>query len=291
MITKMNKFLFMPTFRCQLECHYCQYKVSTKENPEIGYPQIKAFEHRPNVGPELSADEWLSHLERFRPYFLEISGGEPTMYKDLPELISKIPDDCIWAMTSNTLRPDIIETLDFSKCVSWTSSYHHRLDEKFIQGLVAVVKKSSRRVIPAVTFVVTPQNWEAAIKKLFEFMGHGVRVNVHPLFANEFSWKEHPEMKGALDVIRLMKQVNFVEQDWKSDLRYTPCRAGHNYFYLMPDGQVLRCYSHGFKGHTIGHVSTFEPYKGLEACDVDCLFPCDREIAKSPDLIRDEVKA
>ena len=282
MVIKQNKILINPTYRCQLDCPYCDYKVSTKESAELGYPQIKAFEKMPRIKKELTATQWHTHLNKFRPYLLEVSGGEPTQYFDIIELLDRVPADSRWAMTSNTLRHDVIEKIDFSKCISWTSSYHHRFDELFFQGLETVKSKWGR--YPAVTLVLTKENLDKAMPKVFDFVKRGIPTNVHPYFGVGFDYHTAPELKGFIDTIKPF--VHFVDCDWVNNTRFPVCRAGHNYFYAMPDGTLLRCYSHGFEGLVMGHISEVVPNEGLSECNVDCRFPCDREIAQSPTVLR-----
>jgi len=67
------------TYRCNLNCHYCNLKLETGK-----FPQAK----------ESTAEQWLDIIDRFPVKIKEISieGGEPTLYPGLAGLVNILID-------------------------------------------------------------------------------------------------------------------------------------------------------------------------------------------------------
>ena len=88
---------------CNLFCPYCQ-------NSEL------AFNYTPDQIPVISEDEVLDHLEKRRNMLegLVISGGEPTLQKDLPSFIQKVRSlDLLIKLDTNGTNPSLLgELLD-----------------------------------------------------------------------------------------------------------------------------------------------------------------------------------
>ncbi|MBW2081683.1 MAG: radical SAM protein [Deltaproteobacteria bacterium] len=263
----------MPTWRCNLRCSYCDYRTVKKEG---GY-ELKAFDQVWHFGEEISWPAWLVYLNRFRPYHLELTGGEPTMYKHLPDLLAHVPCDSSWAITSNTLND--VRLFEPGNCKFWTASYHYHSREKFL----ANIDWLKRRGFPLrVTLVMTPENAEHMFGVMRDFRKQEVMVNVHPVLKQGFSWKEHEELIAKMRTLHDGVWVNFVEdvpKEWKPR-RYSNCNAGGKYFALMPDGTVLRCYSALLWHGSLGHVSDFEPSSLFRPCGKQCVFHCDNRAKK-----------
>lgn len=272
---QMRKIIFVPTWRCQKACGYCDY-LTTKEG--AGY-LLAAFGVKWRIIRELTWSEWAEHLERFSPFILDITGGEPTMYEGLPLLLRNLPKESCWAMTSNTILKKKIEEIDFSNCVGWTASYHFDHEKLFLECLSLIRDKG---INPTVTVVFTPENANEALLKLSGFVKKGFKVNVHPLLKQGFSWANHRDTFKKMQEARKFRGVNFINEisnSWDPE-RHPLCRAGGEYFMLMPDGQVLRCYSSILEGKSLSNVKDYEPTQGKNPCDIDCMFPCDRQVAR-----------
>lgn len=271
----MTKIIFIPTWHCNLACSYCDY--TTKSNNTDGYI-LEGFHKVRTIGRELSPEEWLKYLDKFRPYLLEMTGGEPTKYLQLPELLKSLPEDCKWATTSNTLLTEQIEKLPSYNCLSWTASYHYHSDDKFIANLMFLRK---RGILARVTLVLTPQNADTCFSKIEQFVNLGFGVNIHPVLKQGFSWAKDMDIWNKAQSM-ISKAVCFVSDipfEWKPE-RYFSCKAGDGYFCVLPDGQVLRCYSEIFTDNNRGHISDYKMPSGLRECNIDCMFPCDRQVEK-----------
>ena len=141
-----------------------------------------------------------------------------------------------------------------------------------------------RGITPRVTIVVTPENYENAFNKI-KYFARDYGVNIHPVLKQDFSWEESGLMhiwREAEAIAAGTPNVTFIKtisNAWIAE-RYDRCQAGIDYFCLMPDGNVLRCYSHLLSGKSEGDIRDYTPPKAAQECHVDCMFPCDREIAR-----------
>lgn len=277
----MKKIIFIPTWRCQLNCSYCDYGYIDLAKTN-GYT-LQAFDKQVEIGRELYWVEWLEYLDRFEGsgYLLEMTGGEPTCYKDLPKLLRHIGHNSKWAITSNTLNSDIIKEMPLHNCLAWTASYHFHSDKEFERNLFNIKR---RGIMPRVTIVFTPWNYEEAFKKIKHF-AQNFGVNIHPMLKQGFSWEKSGYMRVWREAEQLARDIdsvqfiNSISDEWKPE-RYDVCSAGRDYFCVMPDGQVRRCYSHLLAEKVEGHIKDFKPATEARPCGVDCMFPCDRDEAR-----------
>jgi len=279
----MNKIIFIPTWRCNLKCEYCDYFVNSESAK--GYT-LSAFKKDIKIGPELTWIEWVEHLSKYQPLLLEMTGGEPTVYKDLPKLLKHIGVESRWAITSNTLLTEQIEQMPAENCLAWTASYHYHSDDKFMRNLKILKDKG---INVRVTIVITPENYQKGFVKTVEYMNEGFGINIHPLLKQGFDWNSKKEDKaiwqGMVELEQashgIVTMIKEISDHWKAE-HYPVCQAGTGkYFMAMPDGQVFRCYSQILTGKKEGMIETFVPNVSNEACNMDCMFPCDREIART----------
>src|ERR1700685_59313 len=78
---------------------------------------------------ELTAEEWVQGAYRVintvkDTLLFDMTGGEPTLYKDLPEVLKRLNYLCSWAVTSNSLLTRQIEKLfadDIPLPLTWTA--------------------------------------------------------------------------------------------------------------------------------------------------------------------------
>jgi len=277
----MKKIIFIPTWRCNLQCGYCDYSVDEHKDSYM----LHAFGMLIPIEKELTWQEWSQALKKFDPFILEMTGGEPTLYKGLPELLGSLPIDSKWAITSNTLLTDNINKLPTYNCQDWTASYHFHSDDIFLKNIDTI---KNHGVPLRITIVLTPDNIDTVKQKVKEFTFEGHGVNIHPILKQGFSWADHNEIwQEASSMAEKNAYINFIDDissEWKPE-KHDICQAGmEDYFVLMPDGTVLRCYSEILQYSATTSIKDFVPAEQPEKCYIDCMFPCDKQIARETNV-------
>jgi len=223
------------------------------------------------LGRELRWFEWLVYFSRLRPYKLELTGGEPTLWGDLPEFVAHIPEGCYWAVTSNTLA-GVTGQVPLRRCTDWTASFHGKQLEKFTENLFRTARAG---LPPSVSLVATPDNLDEVERLLAHFEGK-FRVNLLRELNPGVDWDgENREDWIRLRDMAQAHKANLVVEEippsydfptWKT------CDAGHKYICAAPDGTVYRCYSDMMlrPEEPMGHISDFEPLPPGSPCGKPC---------------------
>ncbi|VVB74483.1 7-carboxy-7-deazaguanine synthase [Candidatus Tiddalikarchaeum anstoanum] len=95
------------TAGCNFYCHYCH-------NPELVTPEP----------PFLSEDQVLKKIDNKRDWIdgIVISGGEPTMHKDLPKFIEKVKEKGLMIkLDTNGSNPDMLKELLDKKLIDYVA--------------------------------------------------------------------------------------------------------------------------------------------------------------------------
>ena len=91
---RMLSIQWFVSWKCNYTCHYCWQEV-TKEL------------YRRGKWKQRDPKDWAKIFNKFHPLSLYFTGGEPTLYRELPELISLLKEDILLSITTN-----FSETLD-----------------------------------------------------------------------------------------------------------------------------------------------------------------------------------
>jgi organic radical activating enzyme len=258
----MKTILFMPTMLCNLKCPICHFKVSRTPSSYNFFGW--GFDHI--IEKEIEWQEWLKHFNRFRPYCLEITGGEPTMYKGFRELISHLPEEATWNMTSNIVNGSM-EGVTLSKCKNWTASYHFENKSLFIKNLNYL----KPRVKVCVTIVAEFNDFKKTIDAAIEFSRHVKQVNILRQLGKGIDWR-NSEQEKVLDVMRT-KGFNIVDVDMPSSYNFESgysCLAGVDYLCAMPDGKVYDCYSKAMQNKDGVFMSEYNTRHSIYDCHNVC---------------------
>jgi len=277
-----NYFQFCPTFRCNLNCSYCPRDVKLApdgKSYKVTFEDRKSF----TIEEELPWAYLLHLLNRFRPYHMEITGGEPMLWSGFSPFLAHLPRDCSWAITTNTLVTDVVKTIDANTPpMVWSSSYHYHSDDIFAENVNYLRTKG----IPVkINMVLTPTNGEKIIEKLKFFQQLKLPAAIIPMIREGFTWKEHTAIYNRFKNIgRELKSpyVAFVPTPI-NNCGAPPtkaCCGGRNYFHLFPDGRLFRCLSDCWKDgvEPCGHLETFQPPKEEQPCEAGCTLACDVEV-------------
>jgi MoaA/NifB/PqqE/SkfB family radical SAM enzyme len=264
-----NTFLMMPTMRCNFSgapgCVYCHFKVQAIKDDVYSWKGYGKIHH---IEREVRWFDWLRYLDRFRPYHLEFSGGEPLMYKDFKQLVAHIPDGSTWAITSNT----ILDTAGISpvNCVAWTASYHGMRKNIFLDGLDNLRRHGFH---PSVSIVAEFKKIDQAVIDAMFFHGKGYQVNLLRELNPGVNW-EHTKEWHALEAMQKLG-FNVVEADIPPKYEFESgfeCTAGQNYFCAMPDGSIYPCYSRAMDTvMPLGFIEDFQPLSKAQECRSKCM--------------------
>lgn len=261
--------VFWPTFRCNYECSYCT--VRTKFAFTGIFPKQS----------EKRVDEWLLALEKLPPAMIYISGGEPFLYEELPELVNRLPKKHqLLGIVSNISLPARVYR-KIERPFHLNASFHREFVDE--ESFIARVKELQEFLHVHVNIVATPANLPmiSSIDKLMQT--HRISLHVDPYVDREFSYSASEQ-----DLLR-----KYTKADRKSlvdfnDFTPKQCSAGRNYINLLPDGQVFTCaagftytysplYTELVRDAPLEHFrmgNIFDADFQLNASDLECALPC-----------------
>ena len=218
------KIIIHLTWDCQLHCPYCWCRALGWHGPSVVvYWKVWA--------------KWL--LQAPRPMIVDFSGGEPTLYPDLPKLVGVLSQAGIgWAITTNLIAMQVMEeSLEHPGCVAVNVSVHPD-SPRDIQRRAAYLQMK------------------------------GVQVQV-----NRVVHESVPKVDWAGNSLM---QIPF--QDFSNgramDGKHRLCSAGVNHLVCAPFGEVYRCAVHMQSGMPpVADVRTSfaeAVADGAEPCSVGC---------------------
>lgn len=274
-----------------MKCTYCDYKCKSVREDLYA---LDAFDQRYEIYGEIEWEQWIKELEKFAPYHLDITGGEPTLYKDLEHLLAHLEFRSKWSITSNTLNTEMIDKIATFNCHAWTASFHFKEDVKFISNLQLLFKKG---IHVRVTMVLTPDNEKLIQHYAWELSKYCYGINIHPMLKKDFDWNDHLGTYNRIKAMHDGRNLYFVDtisKDFAPE-KYDLCNAGSKkYCVLFPDGQMFKCYSQILSGKSIGNIKDRDVREdGLFNCDLNgCMFPCDKNYTikeKKNDVVKESV--
>lgn len=249
------------TMRCQLHCSYCHFEF---------HPWgFNGYGRKVEVGAEKSWIWWLEQLNRFRPYFLEFTGGEPLLHPGFKNLVAHIPADSKWAITSNTLLN--VDNIELTDCFAWTASYHYHDMDKFLGNCQ---KLRVGGLAPRISLVCRPDNFGQMTEAVNIFIRKQFGVNLLRELRQGLDWAEYPLVWQKIKDFGGKIGVKIIEEEIPSSYKfpvYENCTAGvGGYFATFPDGKVFRCYSEAMlRGADRGTLDKFE-WMADTACGQPC---------------------
>jgi len=254
---------FIVTRRCNLRCGYCNFQ---------------------NKGKELPPSDWVKIAERLSKRFavFSISGGEPTLYDGLPELIQGLSKIGIVGLCTNgkSLSSGLFEAissldyLNFSIDHLGDSEVSEKTGFENIDLMVEYSKRNSFKLIG--TAVITNRNLNSipvVISKLADYgIGTELQLVQNPGTSDSFDTPEKLlQLAKLLDKLILMKKAGFsiLEADdyilgmvnfVKGDIA-VHCLAGKAYLAVDTDGRLMPCQACNAVGQPI--LESFDLEKEL----------------------------
>jgi MoaA/NifB/PqqE/SkfB family radical SAM enzyme len=237
------------TRRCNLRCGYC-YEAD-RVSPPVSLDQLR---------------ERITHIQRLGALFVTLTGGEPLLHPDLPEIVSLVRQcDMIPVMNTNgyLLTAKRIEALGraglFALQISVDNVKPNDVTQKSLKPLLPklrlLAKHATFRVRVNAVLGSGPPREAVEVAKTAMSLGFDAKCsfvrNAHggliPLDA---------EARAAYDEIRRLgrRAPAYLSEDFQLSLAAEgkvdfKCRAGARYFTVCEEGLVHLCESsHGYPG-------------------------------------------
>jgi MoaA/NifB/PqqE/SkfB family radical SAM enzyme len=279
--------LLYPTSRCNYKCSYCP--VVTK----FDYSTVWGYDS------ELSGSQWVSALAKLPPAAIYVAGGEPFLYRDLPEIVNELPKQhsLLGIVTNLSVGAHVYRRI--KRRIHLNASFHREFVSQ--EDFVDKIRQLKDAFHICVNVVATPENLPALELIQNSFKSSEIELHVDPYVMPGFSYT--PEQRKMLNGhIHADRDAN-VERRFE-DFSPKRCSAGRNYINVAADGSVYTCagmvtYAHSplyaditagrdFSGFKLGNLLSpdFRLNQSDVVCAMPCVHACDRDAAiiKSLDI-------
>jgi len=156
-----------PTTRCNLKCNYCVSSIFLGEAP--------IFKN------ELTAKQWLEILLNYKPKikFVVISGGEPSIYKDIVPLVDGLTKNKIAVRILTNLTSRRLLGVDNNPYVRFYTTLHYGFVDldKFLENLRLYKNKF---LVSVNEFEGKPKMIKGSRMKILETLDNPDRVSKTP---------------------------------------------------------------------------------------------------------------
>jgi sulfatase maturation enzyme AslB (radical SAM superfamily) len=230
------------TWKCNMKCGYCW-----QESAKSVYRTIKSK-------LDIPVSTWVEKINQINPYKLYFTGGEPSLFKQLPEIICKLNKNIRFDMTSNFGKTFILDEwkdIDFSRWDYMSFSFHptqwSRPDEFFekLEKFFQITNVVKSRI--GIEMVLHDDNLKLVDpQRIIDF---STKHNLIKPNLDEFVDSKIPQQQVNSE--QFISTVN--SNTSKSyDLKYTTtdtgrqpvyCAAGMRRINIDSDGNVFTCMS------------------------------------------------
>ena len=268
------KLVWFPTWKCnnynpESRCPYCPYGWDEETDSLKYLGKVSCREG--SIKPETVKAFFENNMETIGGT-VEITGGEPLMYKDL----STVLDSNIgWAITSNTtIVPAIVKLIDsgaLKRCFSWTASYHP-FSEREKEFSAAIFLLADHNINTHVTVVVSEETLPI-LREITSFLG------TLPISGISWHLDAHKDISNGLREAaeKIIGRVNWIAGEPKVNMN---CLKNSNLLALSPGGELFNCVSHCYSDKdpiTVidGSYNLSELKPIIENCPDECFACCD----------------
>lgn len=270
------------TKKCNARCDFCHYWMTKREDV---------------------LDDYAPVIRRFRPMVVNISGGEPTLRKDLPELTRKMKDAqsflYIQMITNGSLMtPELGQKLFEAgmNAVNFSVDFPDERHDKG-RGLKHSLQKikDACEYLPEIGFdrvgfntFINAENMDSAVD--IARLAHELKVSISfstysPMKTDDDRFMVEPtlvpRLHNVIEQLVAMKRKtghirNSDEYLWRIPEYFAKggldgCEAGKKWIHVTPDGHIQPC----SELEIIAHYSNYST-KDLEKADIcdKCWFAC-----------------
>ncbi|MDD5021645.1 MAG: 4Fe-4S cluster-binding domain-containing protein [Endomicrobiaceae bacterium] len=242
-----NKFeiTWLPLWKCNFQCPYCLRRTNT--NALEFQPLNTIIKVWDNLFHKLQDTE--TEIE------LNISGGEPTLYPNIFEILKCFTKDVLKIHVYTNFSFNAYDFLNLklsSEKIFFHATFHpaYMSLDNFINNLILL--KEYVKDIP-VTFVADENN----LKKQKEFIKkiNDCGIKVKPLFLKNLGQDTYPEKEyGKFETlnsekeIKLIKEIRSEQNQISSDCESVQCSpfgkkclAGYRSIQIFPNGNIRKC--------------------------------------------------
>ena len=232
MMMKMDipkvRFTWNIAYDCSYRCSYCFFDGKWEE-----YKKRNIY-----FSPDKWLEYWKNIYDKYGPFYINITGGEPFIYPGFIELVKKLLDISYHINISSNGSGNLVkfvEEIDNAK-VSLSLSFHPEFEnlEGFIQKLILIRK---RGFDGCVNFVAYPP----FLKDIPYYKDRVSYINeylkVIPFFGS-YDGRQYPEAYTQEE----RKSIG-IDDNWFKKVRKNGslCLAGSKTALIFPDGKASRC--------------------------------------------------
>ncbi|MBI4125661.1 MAG: radical SAM protein [Deltaproteobacteria bacterium] len=258
-------------------------------------------------------------IQRFRPVLCSVSGGEPMLRKNYPDLLKKMRPWCHYMMIITNgalLNEDSAEKLRWAGVDQITISLDYlskKHDEvRKIDGLfehISTVAPKLRSQGYKICFnsIIMESNLDEILPLARKALGWDCFISFSSfctLKANEESeWVREERMKQLAEIVGELKEMKREYRHIKNSNYYldhivpyfkeggvADCKAGHNFIQITPDGYVQRC----SEMPRMAHYTKYWPTQVGETLCTKCWYGCRGETESNliaPGRLKDLLRA
>ena len=230
------------TWKCNMSCTYCWQESASDVYRTIGGKTTK------------TPVEWANAINKLNPVQLYLTGGEPTLYSELPTLLNLLNSNIKIDMTSNfgkTFDLEKWKTVDFTNWKTIFFSFHPTQwtnpDDFFIK-LEKFIKICDPFKV-GIEMVLHPDNVKLVDpQKIIEFTKkHGLQPahldNFVDSAVSGFNLKSVPD--EPIEIYKDEYKLNYKLENVTSNVNRTPiyCPAGWKKINIDFEGNIFTCMS------------------------------------------------
>lgn len=230
------------TWKCNMSCEYCWQESAGTVYRKLGGKTIKTVE------------EWANSINKLNPNRIYFTGGEPTLYKELPRLLNLLNDEITFDMTSNfgkTFNLNDWKNVDSKRWNFIFFSFHptqwENTDDFFIK-LEEFINYFDHSKI-GIEMVLHPNNTKlVSSEKIVEFSNKHKLLNPHLDKFHDSNFSNINRMYKNNSTKRIFiptfsKEYIFNEKTNNDNFKPINCPAGWKKINMDFEGNVFTCMS------------------------------------------------